>query len=153
MNKTIATLLLLLATIGLKAQSNSNTYFLPATAMKFQVLVEKTVYTPGELATYAQRYMKKTGVRQEPYTEYRIISTQMIPVGVPDTTKQFQLSNDRRFSISEVQRDESGTLLAINTPHPAPTVELQTFTPARKRRHLNPSDFMNEDNLTARSEA
>ena len=153
MNKTIATLLLLLATIGLKAQPNSNTYFLPATAMKFQFLVEKTVYTPGELATYAQRYMKKTGVRQEPYTEYRIISTQMIPVGVPDTTKQFQLSNDRRFSISEVQRDESGTLLAINTAHPAPTVELPTFTPSRKRRHLNPSDFMNEDILTTGSTA
>ena len=153
MNKTIATLLLLLATTGINAQTNSNTYYLPATAMKFQFLVEKTVYTPGELASYAQRYMKKANVKQEPYTEYRIISTQMTPIGVPDTTKQYQLSNDRRFSISEVQRSENGILLAINTPHPAPNVELPTFTPARKRRLLNPKDFMNEDILTAGSMA
>ena len=151
--KKALSLLLLLATTGLHAQTNSNTYFLPATAMKFQFLVEKTVYTPGELANYAQRYMKKPGVRQEPYTEYRIISTQMTPIGVPDTTKQFQLSNDRRFSISEVQRDESGTLLAINTQHPSPTIDLPSFTPSRKRRRLNASDFMNEDILTAGSTA
>lgn len=153
MKKSITTLLLLAATMSLSAQSMGNTYFLPATAMKFHFLVEKTVYTPGELATYAQRYMKKADVKQEPYTEYRIISTQMETIGVPDTTKQFQLSNDRRFSISEVQRSESGILLAINTQHPAPNTQSTPFTPARKKRRLNSKDFMNEDILTAGSTA
>lgn len=152
MNKAIASLLLMAATTSLNAQTIGNTYYLPATAMRFQFLVEKTVYTPGELATYAQRYMKKADVRQEPYTEYRIISTEMTPIGVPDTTKQFQLSTDRRFSIGEVHRSESGILLAIND-QPKAQPEPATFTPARKKRHLNPKDFMNEDILTAGSTA
>ena len=33
-------------------------YFLPKTAIRFTFLVEKTTYTPGDFAAYAQRYMR-----------------------------------------------------------------------------------------------
>ena len=34
------------------------TYCLPKTAIQVRLLVEKTVYTPGDLAAYGEKYLK-----------------------------------------------------------------------------------------------
>ena len=34
-------------------------YYLPKTAFKFRILVQKTKFTPGEYAEYASRYLKQ----------------------------------------------------------------------------------------------
>ena len=36
-------------------------YFLPKTALRISVLVEKTTYEPGDFAPYAQRYLRVGG--------------------------------------------------------------------------------------------
>lgn len=127
-------------------------YYLPKTAMKFTIMVEKSTYQPGDLAGYAQRYMKQKDVRMEAAIEHRIVGIKMTPTALPDTAKQFTLVMDKRYSISDVARTDDGLLLAINAEGRAAT-EPQSFQPARKPKALNPRDYMNEDILTAGSTA
>lgn len=135
------------------AQSVEGTsYYLPKTAMKFTLMVEKSVYEPGQFAAYAQRYMKQDNVRLEPGTEYRIVDTRMHNIALPDTAKHFTLSLDKRYTISTVERTDDGLLLAINA-QPKQAEEPAPFVPARKAKALNPRDYMNEDILTAGSSA
>ena len=127
-------------------------YYLPKTAMKFTLTVEKTQYEPGQFAGYAQRYMKQDDVQLEASTTYRIVDTRMHNIAMPDTAKHFTLSLDKRYTISTVERTDNGQLLAINA-EPKRVTEPAPFVPARKPRALNPRDFMNEDMLTAGSTA
>ena len=90
------TLLSLISTATWAQSFEGTTYCLPQTAMRFTLLVEKTEYTPGEFARYAQRYMKKSDVPLKPNTAYRIVNTKMHTFAVPDTTKQYTLSLDKR---------------------------------------------------------
>ena len=127
-------------------------YYLPKTALRLTLLVEKTSYQPGEFAGYAQRYMKKNDVQLEPSTTYRLIDTKIATFALPDTAKRYTLTLDKRYSISEVARTDNGILLAINAE--GKTVELPTkFVAAPKPKPLNPKDYMNEDILTAGSTA
>ncbi|MBR1469746.1 MAG: DUF4831 family protein [Prevotella sp.] len=127
-------------------------YFLPKTALRLTLLVEKTTYKPGEFAAYAQRYMKKTDVQLEPSTTYRLIDTQMTPFALPDTAKRYTLQLDKRYSISEVARTDNGILLAINAQGKT-AAQPKPFVAAPKAKPLNAKDYMNEDILTAGSTA
>ena len=126
-------------------------YYLPKTAMRFTLLVEKTVFAPGEMCGYAQRYLKKS-VGQEPATTYRLLSTTMNTFAVPDTAKRHTLIMDRRLSISNVERTDDGILLAINA-RPSSLPEPAHFVAKPKAAPLNARDYMNEDILTAGSTA
>ena len=60
-NLIIASLLLIACAGGVFAQGGRNTaegtgYYLPLTELRFAVKVEKTSYTPGDLAVYAEKY-------------------------------------------------------------------------------------------------
>ena len=127
-------------------------YYLPKTALRLTLLVEKTTYQPGEFAAYAQRYMKKNDVQLESSTTYRLIDTNIATFALPDTAKRYTLSLDKRYSISEVARTDNGILLAINAE--GKTIEKPAkFVAAPKPKPLNPKDYMNEDILTAGSTA
>lgn len=127
-------------------------YYLPKTEMQFKFLVEKATYKPGQLCMYAERYMKKSDVAQKPSVTYRILDMGMTPVGVPDTAKHYTLSMDRKYSIGEVHLSDNGILLAIND-QPKVIVPSKHFIPTLKQLPLNPMDYMNEDILTAGSNA
>lgn len=133
--------------------SEGMSYYLPQTEMVFTFLVEKTSFTPGELAEYAQRYLKARDAGTAPLTTYRIVDIKMNTIGRPDTTKHFTLALDKRFSISELHRTDYGVLTAINTTNPYQEPEAIPFQPAAKPKPLNPRDYMNEDILTATSKA
>ena len=79
-------------------------YFLPKTAVRFTFLVEKTTYTPGDFAAYAQRYMRLKDVSQEPSTQYRILQIKQTPVAVADTTKA------QAMSLFDERRGTTGVL-------------------------------------------
>ena len=127
-------------------------YYLPQTAMRFTMLVEKSVYEPGELAPYAQRYMKLNDIRQEAATEYRIVDIQMNTFAVPDSSKHYTISLDKRYSVSDVRCADNGILLAVNA-EPRELPQQTHFRPGTKVKPLNPKDYMNEDILTAGSTA
>ncbi len=155
MKKYILPILMLFASAGVSLAQQTvagTTYFLPKTALKFAVKVEKTSYTPGQFAMYAFRYMKKKDVALHPTETYRVVDIQMTTVGVPDSAKQYVLNLDKKLTITEVDRDESGLLLAINAKgrkqeSPVP------FVSAPKPKLPNPTDYMNEDILSAGSSA
>ena len=50
------------------------TFFLPKTAIRISVLAEKTVYTPGDYAAYAQRYLRLNNVSTEASVTHRVIA-------------------------------------------------------------------------------
>ena len=66
-------------------------YYLPKTAIRFYVQVEKTTYIPGEYARYAERYLKLTGIQQEKQVTYQLINYDMSTIGVRDTSKCYLL--------------------------------------------------------------
>lgn len=133
--------------------SDGITYFLPKTSVRFSILVEKTTFTPGELAQYAEIYLR-TQVTDKPSTTYRIVSSrpELSLIGIPDSTKEFNVMIDKKHSIINVSRDENGVITAINTQAPAqkPTTH---FTPARQKAPLNPRNFMSQEILSAGSKA
>lgn len=127
-------------------------YFLPKTALRFVVQVEKTTYTPGDFAKYAERYLRLMDVAQEASVSYRVNSVTMTPFGVADTTKCFSVKFNAKNATANVQLAEDGALMAINATATVPA-EPKAFVSAPKPRQVNPRQFMNEEILAAGSTA
>ena len=127
-------------------------YFLPKTALRIDLLVEKTTYKPGDFSAYAQRYMRLNDVKQEANTQYRIINIKMTPVGVADSSKSYALKFNPKSVAAHVALAEDGRLLAIN----AEPKTLQTptpFEPCQKKKRLDPRQLMSQEILSAGSTA
>ena len=127
-------------------------YFLPKTVVKLQVLVEKTTYTPGDFARFAQRYLRLSDVGQEPTVNYRLLGVRISPAAVPDTTKGYAVKFNPKTVAPHVVLSADGLLLAINTE--ARAVETPApFTPAPAQPQPDPRQYMNEEILSAGSTA
>lgn len=127
-------------------------YFLPKTAIRITVLTEKTVYTPGDFAPYAERYLRLKGVNAEPSTTNRILSITQTAVGIRDTTKAYNVKFNNKTSAINVALAEDGVLLALNA-QPTPQNIPVPFKPAPKPAAINPRQFLNEEILAAGSTA
>ena len=127
-------------------------YFLPKTAIRITVLTEKTVYTPGDFAPYAERYLRLKGVNAEPSTTNRILSITQTAVGIRDTTKAYNVKFNNKTSAINVALAEDGVLLALNAK-PTPQDIPAPFKPAPKPAVVNPRQFLNEEILAAGSTA
>ena len=122
-------------------------YFLPKTAVRMSVLVEKTTTKPGKLAEFSELYFQKKGITTQ-QDNYRIVGVSFTTTGVPDQDLRFFLPVDKKHSILSIDCDPNGVLRAINTrakrvEEPAP------FTPSAKPAPLNPNDYMSQDILSA----
>lgn len=127
-------------------------YYLPRTELRFTVKMEKTSYTPGEFAVYAEKYMRMNNVKMQPSVSYRIIDFKINSVGERDTSKFYVVPADSKYNIQSLQLDENGVLLAVNA-EPKIVRMPESFSPASKPAPLNPRDYMNEDVLSAGSSA
>lgn len=146
--KSLAVLTLALATIPALAGEKDGeglTYFLPKTALRMSVLVEKTAFTPGRLSQYTDLYFK-TPDRTEAEVTYRIVGIRFASVGVPDSTKQYTVLLDKKHSIFNIDCERNGVLRAINAKG-VDAAEPAPFVPAAKKAPLNPSDYMSQDIL------
>ena len=84
------------------------TFFLPKTAIRISVLAEKTVYTPGDYAAYAQRFLRLNNVSTEASESHRVIKVTQTAVGVADTTKAYTVKfNKNAEDASGEMADES----------------------------------------------
>ncbi len=128
------------------------TYFLPKTAVHITVKIEKTVYTPGDFAPYAERFLRLNDVSTQPSTTYRIVSIQQTAVGIRDTTKAYNVKFNNKTSAINVALAEDGVLLALNA-QPTPQNIPVPFKPAPKPAAINPRQFLNEEILAAGSTA
>lgn len=127
-------------------------YYLPQTAVRVSVLVEKTTYQPGDFARYAQRYLRLTDVNLERQTSYRVVSLNQMAIGMADPKKGFAVKFNAKTVAPNVALADDGRLLSINAePHAVAMPE--SFTPGPQPQPLNPRRFMNEEILSAGSTA
>lgn len=149
--------LMMPAAAGMQAQEagmsvEGSSYYLPQTALRFALQIEKSTYTPGEFAGYASRYLKRNDVSLSPLTTYRIVGLKLTSVAQPDTAKFFTAKADAKHSIRSLERDDNGVLVAVNA-QPRKVEQPKPFQPAPKPAPLNPHDYMTEEILSAGSKA
>ena len=127
-------------------------YFLPKTAVRIVVQVEKTTYTPGEFCKYADRYLRLKDVSSEPSVSYRMTNLRVEPVAMADTTKGFSVKFDPKSVAANIALSDDGVLLAINAT-PKPVDVMPAFRPAPKPADQDPRQLMSEEILAAGSTA
>lgn len=127
-------------------------YSLPKTAVRIAVRVEKTTFTPGDLAPYAERFLRLSDVGMEPSTSYRIISISQSAFGVSDSTKYYAIRFNNKTAAINVAKTDDGVLLALNA-EPRFQSEPDVFKAAPKPAAVNPRQYMNEEILAAGSKA
>ena len=128
------------------------TYFLPKTAIRFNLLIEKKTYTPGEYAKYAEKYLGMTGIEQEEQIAYSVASYNISTIGVRDTSKCYTVELKGKSETAEIKLSEDGVLLAINDEPAKPKLN-PPFTPAVKKPAIDPHQFQNDDVRSAGSMA
>ncbi|MGN0282368.1 MAG: DUF4831 family protein [Prevotella sp.] len=127
-------------------------YFLPKTAVRVAVKVEKTTKTPGEFCKYAERYLKLNGVQRNVEVSHRIVGCNVTPYGVADKNKAYAVKFNAKTVACNIRLSDDGRLVAINTdPSAEPT--FTSFQPAPKPNAVNPRDYMSEEILAAGSTA
>ena len=129
-----------------KTQGNF-TYYLPKTEVSMSILVEKTTFTPGQLADYSDIYFKNKSTNT-PTVSYRIVGTSFSTNGIPDKDKKYDLIIDKKHSILSIDCDKNGVLKAINTKG-TEEPSVHPFIPARKPQPLDPHDYMSQDILSS----
>lgn len=128
------------------------TYYLPRTALRLVVTAEKEVYTPGEYARYADKFLRLGSVGQEAYTRWTIKSVSLDTYGVPDATKVYNIPLKKRTVAPLVGLTQDGILLSINAE--AEETALPAVPQGKEAApHRNPRDFMNQEILSAGSSA
>ena len=126
------------------------TFFLPKTAIRISVLAEKTTYTPGEYAAYAQRFLRLNNVSMESSESHRVISVSQTAVGIADTTKAYSVKFNPKTAAINVALAQDGTLLAINGQGEEQTLA-RPFLSAPKTSLPDPHRFQNQEILAAGS--
>lgn len=126
------------------------TFFLPKTAIRISVLAEKTVYTPGDYAAYAQRFLRLNNVSMESSESHRVISVSQTAVGIADTTKAYSVKFNPKTAAINVALAQDGTLLAINGQGDEQTLPAR-FQPAPKAPVTDPHRYLGEEILAAGS--
>lgn len=154
MNKLFLSLILLFIYIvptWAQIPTEGVTYFLPKTALRFSLLIEKTTFTPGQYAQYSERYLKKE-VKSHPITTYRIVATRINTFAVPDSTKHFTANIDKKHSIVSISKDLNNVITAVNTK-PQPIEKYTPFKAAPKPLPIDPAKYMTAEMLAAGSNA
>ena len=158
-------ILMLLCCMIAKAQTTITTYvpgistegaayYLPKTAINVNITTEKTVYVPGELYQYADRYLRISNVSNKEDVSYVIKSVTLSTEGLPDESKLYHILFAPNSIAPMVSMTESGILHAVNvsptTLHP---VQLESHTESAGSRALSSRSYMTEEMLIAGSKA
>ena len=108
-------------------------YYLPKTALRFHLLIEKQTYTPGDFSRYAERYLRLTGIRQEEQVTQRVVGYEVSTLGIRDTSKCYAVKLKGKTETTDIKLSEQGTLLAVNgeaVPQSSPQLWGKTGHPA-----------------------
>ena len=129
--------------------SEGAVYYLPKTAIRVTMQVEKSTYTPGEFCKYSEKYLRIKDVPTNASTKYRILSVKQEPFAIADTSKCYAVKFDAKTVACNVRLSNEGILLAINTdakqqPKSAPA-------PTQQPRPLknSPKSYLSEEILSA----
>lgn len=162
--RNLFSMVFMAATLGASAQSEISqyipgvtsegaVYFLPKTALRVTVRVEKTTYTPGEFAKYAERYLHLKGVGQEKLTTYKLLSADISSFGEANTKKGYAVKYNAKSVAANVKLAADGRLLSINADGKDERNEPEKFVAARKPAKTDPRKYLSEEILSAGSTA
>lgn len=128
-------------------------YFLPKTALRIAVQVEKTTYTPGEFCQYAERYLRLNDVGQEKTVSYKVTHIGLTSFGEADSKKAYAVKFNPKSVAANVKLAEDGRLLAINA-NAADYKEPAKFKPWPKPAAAeDPKKYLDQDILSSGSVA
>ena len=128
-------------------------YYLPKTAIRLHLLVEKTSYTPGEYARYAERYLQLKDVQQEPQVSHQLINYQLSTIGVRDTSKCYILRMKGKAETASVKLSDDGILLAVNSEPIAPVAPKPFVKSQRPKAKSQQPDYLSAEVMAAGSSA
>lgn len=127
-------------------------YFLPKTAIRINLLIEKKVYTPGEYAKYAEKYLRLTGIEQEEQVTYTVANYGITTIGVRDTSKCYSVMLKGKSETADIKLSDDGVLLAVNDT-PVKPKEQAPFQPAPKAVTPDPHEYQQAEIRSAGSMA
>ena len=126
-------------------------YFLPKTAVRITLLVERKVYQPGQYAQYADQFLHLSNVELDRQTTYSIVDYAITTIGQRDTSKCYSIRlKGGKCETAELKMSEDGVLLAVND-EPIATVARQAFRSAPKSKATDPRKYLNAEVLAASS--
>ena len=128
-------------------------YYLPKTALRISVLVEKTTYQPGDFAPYAQRYLRVADVSQEPKQSYRVTDVLVTPCPVPDSSKVYAVRFNPLTVASRMMLSGDGRLLGLNVDDVTDVDMPPFFVPTPQPTMKEPRSLLNEEILSCGSTA
>ena len=131
--------------------SEGAVYYLPKTAIRITLQIEKTTYTPGEFCKYSEKYLRIKDVPSAPFTKYRLISISQEPFAVADTSKCFAIKYDARTSACNVRLSDDGILLAINEDIKQKAAPQSHYSINNPQTVINPHKYLSEEILSAGS--
>jgi hypothetical protein len=145
-------LLYLAVVLPLSAQ----VYYLPKTAIRIHLLIEKRTYTPGEFSHYAKRYLQLDHIQQQQQVQHRVVSCELSTLGVRDTSKCFTLQLKGKGEAADIRLSSEGILQAVNdTPLPAPDSPYRSMFQTTKASQpaVQPKTYLSAEALAAGSTA
>jgi len=126
-------------------------YALPRTGIRADIAAQKVVYTPGEFARYAERYLHVQNVSTEPSTTWTVLSMNVYQYGEPDTLKYYTVKLKDKSIAPMAQLTENGLIAAINTQVSVPRYTLPRRTTTSHR--LDSKKYFTAEILAAASTA
>lgn len=123
-------------------------YFLPKTAIRINLLIEKKTYTPGEYAKYAEKYLRLSGIEQEQQVTYSVASFGITQIGVRDTSKCYAVELKGKSETADIKLSDDGVLLAVND-EPAQQKPFIPFVASKAPSAPDPHQFQHAEILSA----
>lgn len=128
------------------------TYFLPKTVVNVKIEAEKETYTPGDLCSYADKYLRLKDISRQKSVSWSLNRVEISFAGVADMNKAYTVKLKDKSVAPLVELSDDGVLLSINRP-PSPKEKESVIEPQPKAKQLNPRDLLNEEILSVHSTA
>lgn len=125
------------------------TYYLPQTELSFTVTATCTTKKPGELNSYAGRYLKLNDVTKKQETQWVINDITITPFGTPDTSKVYSIPLKKATVAPLVSLTKSGILLSINAKAEETPLPTDPKINKKESNALNSKDYMSQEILYA----
>ena len=82
-------------------------YYLPKTAVRVTLLVEKTTFTPGDFALYSNRYLR-IAAETEAQTTFRVVNIKMHTIGCKNCSIKHTADRQRSPACNKRLRKDTG---------------------------------------------
>lgn len=130
------------------------TYMLPETEIEIKVYATKHTYTPGEFCRYANRYLRLSGISDEPEIYWTIDKIETGVIGVPDKDNVYFVKMKDKTAAPLMELTEDGIVRSINLPFSGK----KTNTPDKSQeekptKEVDVRSFLTEEILMASSNA